>query len=69
MKPPASAPVWALLLGAAFWGVVWYPYRLLAAKGLDGIWSTCLTYGVALAAGIAMDGATSPTSWACSTAR
>ena len=54
MKPPASAPAWALLLGAAFWGVVWYPYRLLAATGLDGTWSTFLTYGVALAAGIAI---------------
>lgn len=46
-----SAPAWALLAGAALWGVVWYPYRLLARAGLDGIWSTLLTYGLALVIG------------------
>jgi len=54
VKLPASAPTWALLLGATLWGVVWYPYRLLAAAGLDGIWSTVATYGAALLAGIAI---------------
>ena len=54
MKIPASAPTWALLFGAALWGVVWYPYRLLAQAGLDGIWATILTYGLALAAGVAI---------------
>ena len=51
MKSIAHAPTLALLLGAAFWGVVWYPYRILAAAGLDGFWSTLFTYGGALAAG------------------
>ncbi|HEX3062364.1 MAG TPA: DMT family transporter [Usitatibacter sp.] len=51
LKAFASAPVWALLAGAATWGVVWYPYRLLAHAGLDGAWSTVLTYGVALVVG------------------
>ena len=51
---PRSAPTWALLFGAALWGVVWYPYRLLAAAGLDGIWSTLLTYAFALVAGVAI---------------
>src|SRR5437899_1390028 len=46
-----SAPAWALLAGAAFWGVVWYPFRLLAQAGIDGIWSTLFTYGLALAVG------------------
>lgn len=54
MKAFASAPVWALLAGAATWGVVWYPYRLLAHAGLDGAWSTVLTYGLALVAGTAI---------------
>jgi drug/metabolite transporter (DMT)-like permease len=54
VKLPASAPAWALVLGAALWGVAWYPYRLLAAAGLDGIWSTVATYGTALLAGIAL---------------
>ena len=52
LKHPSSAPVWALLFGAATWGVVWYPYRLLARAGLDGIWSTAFTYGFAFAAGL-----------------
>ena len=53
MKLPDSAPTWALLFGAATWGIVWYPYRLLAQAGVDGIWSTLFTYGLALAIGIA----------------
>ena len=54
MKIPASAPTWALLFGASLWGVVWYPYRMLAQAGLDGIWATILTYGLALAIGVAI---------------
>jgi drug/metabolite transporter (DMT)-like permease len=54
VKAPASAPTWALLFGAATWGVLWYPYRLLAQAGLDGIWSTVLTYAAALIAGMAI---------------
>ena len=54
LKATPSAPVWALLAGAATWGVVWYPYRILNAGGLDGAWSTLLTYGVALVAGAAI---------------
>ncbi len=48
-----SLPALALLAGASLWGVVWHPYRLLAAAGIDGIWSTLFTYGIALVAGIA----------------
>jgi drug/metabolite transporter (DMT)-like permease len=51
MKPFATAPVLALLAGASLWGVVWYPYRRLAAAGLDGIWATVATYGLALVIG------------------
>jgi drug/metabolite transporter (DMT)-like permease len=46
-----SAPAWALLAGAALWGVVWFPYRLLARAGIDGIWSTLATYGIAFVVG------------------
>src|SRR5260221_12543826 len=52
LKSFPSAPTWGLLAGASFWGVVWYPYRLLARAGLDGVWSTILTYGFALAVGV-----------------
>ncbi len=54
MSLSSSRPVWALLAGASLWGVVWYPYRILAGAGLDGIWSTALTYGIALAVGAAI---------------
>ena len=52
MKLPVSAPTWALLFGAATWGIVWYPYRLLAKAGVDGIWSTLFTYAIALGIGV-----------------
>jgi drug/metabolite transporter (DMT)-like permease len=53
LKLPSSAAPWALVFGAATWGVIWYPYRLLAQAGVDGIWSTLITYCLALAIGIA----------------
>lgn len=49
-----SLPVLSLLFGASLWGIVWYPYRLLGAAGLDGAWASVLTYAVALAAGSAL---------------
>ncbi len=52
MKLPVSAPTWALLFGATTWGIVWYPYRLLAKAGVDGIWSTLFTYAIALGIGV-----------------
>lgn len=64
-----SLPVASLLVGASLWGVVWYPYRLLGAAGLDGAWASVLTYGVALLVGTAVflghwrDVARAP--WAC----
>jgi len=54
LKIPSSAPTWALLAGAATWGVIWYPYRLLARAGVDGIWATLATYSIALAIGLAV---------------
>ena len=52
LRSPVSLPTLALLAGASLWGVVWYPYRLLAAGGIDGLWSTLFTYGIALVAGV-----------------
>jgi drug/metabolite transporter (DMT)-like permease len=54
LRFPISLPVLALLAGASLWGIAWYPYRLLGRAGLDGAWSSALTYGVALAAGSAI---------------
>jgi drug/metabolite transporter (DMT)-like permease len=48
-----SAPAWGLLAGAATWGLIWYPYRLLLQAGIDGLWSTLFTYGLALVIGVA----------------
>ena len=52
LKSPVSLPTLALLAGASLWGVVWYPYRLLNAGGIDGLWSTLFTYGIALVVGV-----------------
>jgi drug/metabolite transporter (DMT)-like permease len=54
LKSPVSLPTLGLLAGAALWGVVWYPYRVLAQAGVDGIWATLLTYGIALVVGVAL---------------
>ena len=54
MKLLFSSPTWGLLAGASLWGVVWYPYRLLAGAGLDAIWATVFTYAVGLLLGIAV---------------
>lgn len=51
MRVPASLPTLALLAGASLWGVLWYPYRLLDRAGIDAIWSTLFTYGLALIVG------------------
>ena len=37
------------MFGAATWGIIWYPFRLLAQAGMDGIWSTVIAYGVGFA--------------------
>ena len=42
----------ALLSGAIVWGLIWYPYRLLAQAGIDGVTSSILTYLVALSLGL-----------------
>lgn len=36
-----------LLSGAVVWGVIWYPYRLLAEAGISGSLSSLMTYVVA----------------------
>jgi drug/metabolite transporter (DMT)-like permease len=48
----ALLPVFAMLVGASMWGVVWYPMRLLEAGGLQGLWLSLLLYGTALLAAL-----------------
>jgi len=49
-----TVPVLALLAGATVWGLIWYPYRVLAAAGVSGVVAATLTYAIALALGAAV---------------
>jgi len=40
-----------LLFGAACWGVIWYPYRLMQEAGSSGVASSFYTYSIAAALG------------------
>lgn len=46
-----AAPVIMLLGAATFWGVLWYPLRLLAEAGLDGLWTTWVIFATAAVPG------------------
>jgi hypothetical protein len=52
MRSARFFPVTALLIGASFWGVIWYPMRLLDNGGLGGIWLTLTLYAAALVASL-----------------
>ena len=41
-------PVLSLLFTATFWGIVWYPLRLLEGAGLSGSWQMLVSYGAAI---------------------
>lgn len=45
-------PVFALLLGATSWGILWYPFRVMHASGLPVAVATCLSYVVTVAVGV-----------------
>ncbi len=47
-------PAAALLIGAAIWGLLWYPYRLLEQNGVSGQVSTVITYSIALSLGLVL---------------
>jgi drug/metabolite transporter (DMT)-like permease len=51
-SPSRLFPVAAILIGAAMWGVIWYPLRLLEGRGLAGLWLTFAIYAVALVASL-----------------
>lgn len=56
MSQPASPRVWAipsLLFGAAMWGLIWYPYRILQDAGAGGVATAFLTYLIPLVLAIA----------------
>jgi drug/metabolite transporter (DMT)-like permease len=45
-----------LLSGAAVWGMVWYPFRILEQAGISGMLSSFITYLVALTIGLLISG-------------
>lgn len=45
-----------LLTAAMVWGLIWYPYRVLAQAGVPGDLSTLLTFGFALLFGLTLFG-------------
>lgn len=51
-SPSRLLPVATILIGAAMWGVIWYPLRLLEDRGLAGLWLTFAIYAVALVASL-----------------
>lgn len=43
-KPGQWIPVISLIIAASLWGLFWYPLRLFADYGLNGLWSSMLIY-------------------------
>lgn len=43
-----AAPVLALVLNAFCWGVSWWPFRWLDARGLHPLWATAVSYLIAV---------------------
>lgn len=52
LKIEPFIPVIVLLWAATFWGVVWYPLRLLEQAGLSGLWTTWFIFATAAVPGI-----------------
>lgn len=46
--PERALPALALTLNAFIWGVSWWPFRELQARGLHPLWATALIYAVAV---------------------
>jgi drug/metabolite transporter (DMT)-like permease len=42
-------PILFLLFGAFVWGIIWYPYRLMAQAGVSGIYSSLYVFILTLA--------------------
>ena len=51
-KNKNSFAIFGLLFGAITWGIIWYPYRLLAQAGFSGVASSFITYAIAALIGV-----------------
>ncbi len=45
---PHAIALACLFYSATLWGLFWYPFRLLAEQGVDGLTATCLAYSLPL---------------------
>ena len=43
-----SLAVFSLLFGALCWGIMWYPYRIMAEAGVAGVASSFYTYSIVI---------------------
>lgn len=60
-SPAPAAAVAALTFNALVWGLSWWPFRELHARGLHPLWSTAIVYVVSLACLLAAR----PRAWQC----
>jgi hypothetical protein len=49
MKFKHYLPIFSLLFGAFVWGIIWFPYRLMAQAGVSGIYSSLCVFTLTLA--------------------
>lgn len=49
MKIKSLLPIFSLLFGAFVWGIIWYPYRLMANAGVSGIYSSLYVFILTIA--------------------
>ncbi|MDP3743959.1 MAG: DMT family transporter [Methylotenera sp.] len=47
-----SFAIFGLLFGAFCWGIVWFPYRIMAEAGVSGVVSTFYTYSITMLIGV-----------------
>ena len=52
MRIKQYLPIFSLLFGAFVWGIIWYPYRLMAQAGVSGIYSSLFVFILTLAIAI-----------------
>ena len=52
LKSESFFPVLMLLWTATFWGVAWYPLRLLDQAGLGGLWTTWIIFATSAVLGL-----------------
>src|SRR5450830_2060803 len=43
-----SSAVLSLLFGALCWGIIWFPYLILAEAGISAVVSSFYTYGIVI---------------------